>query len=307
MEYKGRQVRYPSAGRQLQSRARCLALSDRHALYVSAERAGSSETARVVLADLASGRVHTAFRRRRVNEALRLAVNQAHEVSVSIQDLGLTLKASQGRLEAYGHVYGFGSADGPLLFDIVMERAQRGAWSAEGFPAPGTGFPQDGDLMAGLSAEGRALTGRREYLFSPAVSLGAMEYLGNPQLKGKRMTRLDAAGWAHGEAVWLSIRAGAENPGSALFLAGKPLAIGAVTFRQERQGGAEGLTPWQIRDGAGRLSLAFKPALETRAKAKLFSPLPPFWLLFGAVSGTIVLESGESRTVTLPAGCLEVQ
>lgn len=311
MVHTGSQARFSAADRRFQGFTRCLALSGQHALYASVERAGRTETARVVLADLASGRVHAAFRRRRIAAEPRPAAGSASTVSAAAEDLAVSFKAGQGRREAFGHAYGFGSADGPLLFDVVMEQAQGGALPVDSSPARGSAPTPDSGIAAGLRAEGRVLSGKREYLYSPAASLGAMESVGGLEPKEGRVTRLDAAGWASGEAVWLHLRTNAEDlegkAGNALLRAGKPLAIGAVSFRPERQSDAEGTAPWRIQDGTGRLSLTFKPALETRERAGIFCRRPSCRLLFGAVSGTIVPESGEPLSVSLPMGCLEIR
>lgn len=298
----------PAAGRRLLNQARCLVLTDRHALYVCAQSSASRETARIILADWAEGYLHAALRRS--GETGFSTGGSFRQVSVSLGDMAFSFRVGPESGEAYGHAYGFGSADGPMLFDVVLARPQVGGSHVK---EPVSQYPADSrewERLAGLAGEGRAISRGREYLFPPAGSLGMMEYGAKTAPGGNRVTRLDAAGWLGGEAVWLSVRANAaepENqPHNALFRNGILRRIGAVSLKEQDGTKAKGAAPWSIRDAEGQLALAFTPLLEYREKPKLFGIKPPFRLLFGALSGSLGTESRDSQPLSTLSGCLVI-
>ncbi len=224
----------------------------------------------------------------------------------------ITIRTGEGKRELYGHMYDFGGAGKPLLFDIeLIDVKQDSMVIATPFDKKPECFYYSQKINC-LPAEGRVIFGDREYIFSPSASFGTLDWGRGVWPYKNTWYWGSASGMVEGRPFGMNLGYGIGDTSKAtenmLFYSGKAHKLGAVQFNvpnNDEKEGYPGPWPWAVKDDAGRLDLKFDPLLDRAADMN-------FWLLasrrhqvFGRFSGTATLDGGKQLKIQNLTGFLE--
>ncbi len=287
---------------------RFLVFSEAAALDLSVLDIGGKRQGRIALVDFVSKEHLTArWRDNSIRKESLPPDADRGTARAQSQLYDINLVSQPGARALYGHAYNLKEGGGELLFDIELKDPglERLA-TVDAFPGKPGHFDYRQTLPC-LSAQGRVVWGDRDYLFSPAVSFAVMDW-GRAAWPG-RETALwgTACGVAAGQTIGLCfikvMGTGAAGGECCLFVNGKALPLGWLSIDMPKNGLGP---PIRLRDGDGRLELAFEPRAHIHEAGLPLRGLPGRQQAFGRFTGFVRPEGGKELALTGLPGCIEL-
>ena len=221
-----------------------------------------------------------------------------------------TFRVEGGQRQLYGHMYDFGGEKEPLLFDIVLQEPRQDSMVIViPFENKPHHFYYNRKINC-LPADGRVISQGQEYLFSPAASFGTLDWGRGVWPYQGQWYWGSASGLIGGRAFGFNIGHGFGDTSRAtenmLFYGGIASKLSQVHFEVPRENSRESyLTPWQVQDEAGRLSLTFTPILDRAAEMNVLVLGSSQHQVFGRFDGFAVTDDGTRLEVRDLMGFLE--
>ena len=183
------------------------------------------------------------------------------------QGYELTFKTEDGQRQLYGHMYDFTGPNDPLLFDITLvEPKQDSMVIVTPFAGKPRAFYYNQKINC-MPAQGRVIHGEKEYIFSPASSFGTLDWGRGVWTYNNTWYWGSASGIVDGLPFGMNLAYGFGDTSAAtenmLFYGGVAYKLEQVIFDIPMKGDREDwLSPWRIKDDAGRLDLRFDPIID---------------------------------------------
>ncbi len=222
----------------------------------------------------------------------------------------LTFRKERGRRQLYGHMYDFGGAGRPLLFDIELEEKKADSMViVTPYEKKPKLFYYNRKINC-MPAEGRVIFAHREYLFSPSASFGVLDWGRGVWPYCGTWYWGSASGVIGGKAFGMNLGYGFGDLSRAtenmLFYEGIAHKLAGVTFDVPGKGSNEDDPGgWRVRDDAGRLDLQFEPLLDRSSHIDFLLLASLQHQVFGRFTGTAVLDDGRKLDVKGLTGFLE--
>ncbi len=161
-----------------------------------------------------------------------------------------------------------------------------------------------------MRAEGKAVLGDREYLFSPAHSFAVLDWGRGVWTYDNTWYWGSASGLAEGVPFGFNIGYGFGDTSAAsenmLIYDGVAHKLSRVTFEIPMKDGKEDyLSPWRFTSDDHRFEMDFQPLLDRSAKIDLKAICSDQHQVFGRFTGTAVLDDGRRIQVRNLTGFAE--
>lgn len=271
----------------------CLVFSDCYALCLRVAQLGPVGLCHVSLVELLKRQQRTSQRPCFLRGAAVFSPlpSAPARVQASGKEFSFTLSPGPKERHLYGHMYDFGDASAPLLFDFVLSegitRSLKGPKDSDFFPFP-----------AFLQAEGRCVHGDHVLLFSPASASAVI--CAAPVLRSLAL----AAGVTDGKQVALALAGGMGHglPGKGtLRVNGTARQLHSIRAKRSLNKG-DALPHTKFWDAEGSLNLTFHPIV--RLKTGGITCFPNVGQTVGHFVGSMAAEDGRSVRVDGMAGFL---
>lgn len=288
---------------------RFLVFSEAAALDLSVLDIGGKRLGRIALVDFDSKEhLTTRWRDKTANQKSGLPPDADRGTARAQSQLyEINLVSQPGARALYGHAYNLKEGGRELLFDIELtDPGLERLATVDACPGKPVHFDYRQTLPC-LSAQGRVVWGDRDYLFSPAVSFAVMNW--RRAAWPGRETALwgTACGVAAGQTIGLrfikGMGTGAAEGECCLFVNGKALPPGRLSIDMPKNGLGP---PNRLRDGDGRLELAFEPRALIREAGQPLRGLPGWQQAFGRFTGFVRPDGGKELALTGMQGCIEL-
>ena len=227
------------------------------------------------------------------------ATSAAGDIRVSGKGYAIAFENDGKRRRLYGHVDGFPNGRGkPLLFDVTLTGAPRDSMV---IATPFAGHPRAfyyNQKINCLRAEGKAVHGEEEYLFSPAHSFAVLDWGRGVWTYDNTWYWGSASGLVNGVPFGFNIGYGFGDTSAAsenmLFYDGAAHKLDRVAFEIPVKDGQEDyLAPWKFTSSDGRFEMDFEPILDRSANIDLKLLCSSQHQVFGRFSGRAVLDDGR--------------
>ena len=157
--------------------------------------------------------------------------------------------------------------------------------------------------ITNLRAEGVCRFDGREYRFDPAAATGILDW-GRGVWTYKNTWYWGAgSGWSDVRKVGWNLGYGFGDTAAAsenmVFVDGIAHKLGRVTFHiPQKDGKDDFLSPWQVDDDEGRVSLTFTPVMDRASNTDFIILGSDQHQVFGWFDGHFVLDNGEKLPIT---------
>ena len=199
--------------------------------------------------------------------------------------------------QLFGHMERFRGEE-TLLFDLTLSQPPRDSMViVTPFKDRPKAFYYNQKINC-LQAEGRAVLGEKEYLFSPAASFGVLDWGRGVWTYDNTWYWGSASGVAGTHRFGFNIGYGFGDTSAAsenmLFCDGVAHKLSRVTFNIPMKDGREDyLAPWTFTSDDKRFEMDFTPILDRSARIDLKLLLSDQHQVFGRYSGRAVLDNGQ--------------
>ena len=228
------------------------------------------------------------------------ASSEKGDIRVSGKGYAMAFENDGKRRRLYGHMDSFPNerTGKPLLFDLTLSSPPRDSMV---IATPFAGHPKAfyyNQKINCLQAEGKAVYGDREYLFSPAHSFAVLDWGRGVWTYENTWYWGSASGLANGVPFGFNIGYGFGDTSAAsenmLFYGGIAHKLSRVKFEiPVKDGKDDYLSPWKFTSDDGRFEMDFLPILDRSADIDLKVICSNQHQVFGRYSGTAVLDGGE--------------
>ena len=240
------------------------------------------------------------------------ATSEKGDIRVSGKGYAIAFENDGARRRLFGHMEDFpnGRSGKTLLFDVTLTRAPRDSMV---IVTPFAGKPRAfyyNQKINCLRAEGRAVLGDQEYLFSPAHSFAVLDWGRGVWTYDNTWYWGSASGLAGGVPFGFNIGYGFGDTSAAsenmLFYDGQAHKLSRVAFEiPVRDGREDYLSPWRFTSDDGRFEMDFQPLMDRSAKIDLKLICSDQHQVFGRFTGAAVLDDGRRIEVKNLTGFAE--
>lgn len=227
------------------------------------------------------------------------ATSVAGDIGVSGKDYAITFENNGKQRRLYGHVDFFPNSNGkPLLFDVTLTGAPRDSMV---IATPFAGRPKAfyyNQKINCLRAEGKAVYGGKEYLFSPAHSFAVLDWGRGVWTYDNTWYWGSASGLTDGVPFGFNIGCGFGDTSAAsenmLFYNGIAHKLSRVAFEIPMKDGKEDyLSPWKFTSDDHRFEMDFEPIMDRCADINVGVIRSDQHQVFGRFTGRAVLDDGR--------------
>lgn len=240
------------------------------------------------------------------------ATSEKGDIRVSGKGYAIAFENDGARRRLFGHMEDFpnGRSGKTLLFDVTLSHAPRDSMViVTPFANRPRAFYYNQKINC-LRAEGRAVLGDQEYLFSPAHSFAVLDWGRGVWTYDNTWYWGSASGLAGGVPFGFNIGYGFGDTSAAsenmLFYDGQAHKLSRVAFEiPVRDGREDYLSPWRFTSDDGRFEMDFQPLMDRSAKIDLKLICSDQHQAFGRFTGAAVLDDGRRIEVKNLTGFAE--